>query len=101
MGKLTIQTLARSGALAGEGLLRTIGDFNAYYFSGVLFLFSVALVVVVSLLTPRPAEEKVRGLTYGSARSQERAAGTREIVGTCIVAGLVLGMYLYFSFWLD
>jgi SSS family solute:Na+ symporter len=101
MFKLTIQTLARSGALADTGLLRAIGDFNAYYFSGVLFLFSVVLVVIVSLATPRPAEEKVRGLTYGSVTTHDKTWGAREIVGTVVVLGLVLGMYLYFSFWLD
>jgi SSS family solute:Na+ symporter len=106
MFKLTVQTLARSGALDSDGLLRTIGDFNAYYFSGVLFVFSVVLVVAVSLMTPRPADSQVQGLTYGGVSHEQRSDhrsnyGPREIVGTAVVVSLVLGMYFYFSFWLS
>jgi SSS family solute:Na+ symporter len=106
MVKLTVQTLAKSGALAGEGLLRTIGDFNGYYFSGVLFLFSVALVVGVSLLTPAARNERLEGLTYASITPQQRIEnraswGQREVIGTLVVVALVLGIYLYFSFWLS
>jgi solute:Na+ symporter, SSS family len=106
MGKLTVQTFAKSGALAQDGVLRAIGDFNGYYFSGVLFLFSVALVIIVSMATPAPSEAQVRGLTYASV-TREQAADNRaswgagEVLWTAGVLGLVLAMYLYFSFWLD
>jgi SSS family solute:Na+ symporter len=105
MAKLTIQTLARSGALAADGLLRAIGDYNAYYFSGVLFLFSVALVILVSLATPAPPPPQLVGLTYASTTPEQRAEnraswGAREVLGTAVVLGLVGTIYLYFSFWL-
>ena len=48
MCKLTLQTLTQSGAMEATGLLGSIGAFNGYYFSGVLFLFSVILIVVLS-----------------------------------------------------
>lgn len=106
MGKLTVQTLAKSGALAGDGLLRTIGDFNGYYFSGVLFVFSVLLVSVVSMLTPAPSEAQVSGLTYASTTPEQRAEnraswGMREVVGTAVVLGMVLTVYVYFTVWLN
>jgi SSS family solute:Na+ symporter len=106
MIKLTIQTLGRSGALPGDGVFSTIADFNAYYFSGVLFLFSAVLVVLISLATSPPSEEQVRGLTYASVTSDQRIEnraswGAREVVGTVVVIGLVVGVYLYFSFWLS
>ncbi|MCW5983059.1 MAG: sodium:solute symporter [Bryobacteraceae bacterium] len=105
MAKLTIQTLTRSGLLSGDGLFQAIGQFNAYYFSGVLFLFSVIFVIAVSLATPPPSEEKVRGLTYASTTPEQRAENRaswdyREVLGTVVVLGMVLGAYLYFSFWL-
>jgi SSS family solute:Na+ symporter len=105
MGKLTIQTMGRSGGLPERGVLRALADFNAYYFSGVLFLIGAAVVVGVSLATPPPSEEKVRGLTYGSMtpaqRAESRASwGVREVSGTVTVLGLVLALYVYFSFWL-
>jgi SSS family solute:Na+ symporter len=106
MAKLTIQTLGRSGALGTEGALRSISDFNAYYFAGALFLFSAILVVVISLATTPPVEKKIVGLTYASVTAQQRAEsratwGAADVLGTVAVLGLVLAMYLYFSFWLS
>jgi SSS family solute:Na+ symporter len=105
MGKLTIQTIVKGGALSGEGLLQSIGNFNAYYFAGVLFLFSVALVTVVSLVTPAPPADQVRGLTYASITPEQRkdnraSWGLPDVLGSALVLGLVLGLYLYFTFWL-
>jgi SSS family solute:Na+ symporter len=106
MGKLTLQTLVKSGAASAEGLVGAIGNFNAYYFSGVLFLFSVFLVVVVSLLTPAPSRAQIEGLTYDSVTPSQRAEnraswGLPDVLGTAVVLGLVLLIYLYFSFWLS
>jgi len=60
--------------------------------------------VGVSLRTAPPPEEKIRGLTFGSVAAQDRADSRRtwdwrDVVLTTIVLGLVLAIYLYFSFW--
>ena len=105
MVKLTIQTLTKSGMIAKTGLLGDIGEFNGYYFSGVLTVSIAVLVIVVSLLTPAPAEEQVRGLTYGS-RTPEQLAENRaswnkwDVIGSVVVLGMVVGGYLYFTWWL-
>ncbi|HPK72324.1 MAG TPA: sodium:solute symporter, partial [Vicinamibacterales bacterium] len=107
MIKLTLQTFfgAGEGRIHSPALLAAIGDFNPYYATGVLALMSAAIVVGASLMTPEPPEAQVRGLTYGSIH---REAGD-EIkkswdTGNKIMAGailaLVLGLYVYFSFWL-
>jgi SSS family solute:Na+ symporter len=106
VGKLTLQTLAKNGALADGTALKAIGDFNGYYFAGVLFVFSVVFVTLVSLATPAPSEEKVRGLTRGSVapgQSAEHRPGwfSAEVLGTVVVLGLVLAMYIYFTLWLS
>jgi SSS family solute:Na+ symporter len=105
MGKLTIQTIVKGGAITGDGLLATIGNFNAYYFAGVLFVFSMMLVIGISAATPAPAEQQVVGLTYASMtpeqRKQNRASwGLPDVLGTAVVLGLVLALYLYFTWWL-
>ncbi|MFN7934821.1 MAG: sodium:solute symporter [Bryobacteraceae bacterium] len=106
MGKLTIQTLAKSGTLAADGMLKAIGDYNGYYFSGVLFVFSMFFVVLVSMFTPAPTEAKVLGLTYASTTPEQRAEnraswGMADVAGTVVVLGLVATIYTYFTFWLD
>lgn len=105
MAKLTLQTLSKSGAITQESFLWPIGDFNGYYFSGVLFLFSVIFVIVLSLATPAPAAAKVENLTFSSVsndwKRENRASwGLPDVLGSAGVLALVLGVYVYFSFWL-
>ncbi|WP_415663125.1 sodium:solute symporter family transporter, partial [Rhodothermus bifroesti] len=93
MGKLTLQSMVQSGALSAATFLGAIGAFNGYYFSGLLFLVSVLVIVGVSLRTAPPPEEKIRGLTFGSVAAQDRADSRRtwdwrDVVLTTIVLGL-------------
>ncbi len=104
MVKLTLQSMVQNGALDPGTLLGAIGAFNGYYFSGLLFFVSVAIVVGVSLLTEVPPQEKVRGLTFGTVSALDRAESRRtwdwrDVALTVVVLGLVLAIYLYFSFW--
>jgi SSS family solute:Na+ symporter len=105
MAKLFIQSLYGKGKFENPAFLAAIGDFNFLYATGVLMLISVIVMIVASLMTPAPSEEKTRGLTYGSIHH----LAADEIhsswnFGNKLMAGLILllvgGMYLYFSFWL-
>ncbi|MBE2215793.1 MAG: sodium/solute symporter [Opitutaceae bacterium] len=104
--KLTLQTFYGAGKIESPALLASIGDFNFLYATGALFLASAVILVVVSLLTAPPSREKTHGLTYGSIH-QVYGAEIRESwdTGNKLLAGLilvlVLGMYTYFSFWLN
>jgi solute:Na+ symporter, SSS family len=105
MGKLTVQTLTRSGAVTGDGWLVAIGDYNGYFFSGVLFVFSAVFVVAISLATPAPSEAQIQGLSYGSQTPQQIAEnraswGATEVIGSAVVLGLVVVAYIYFTYWL-
>jgi solute:Na+ symporter, SSS family len=83
----------------------SIGNFNAYYFSGVLFIFSALFVVLVSLMTTPPPADQIRGLSYGSQTAEQKAEnraswGMAEVIGSVVVLGLVVVAYVYFSYWL-
>ena len=82
--------------------LAAMGDFSFLYASGVLFLVSIAAVIGISLLHPPQDEASIRGLTYASLdKADVRASiGRFDILLTAITLSLVVGMYLYFSFWL-
>lgn len=105
MTKLTLQALDGGGAFGNSGLLHAIGSYNFLYASGWLLLLSVVIVVGVSLTAPPPDAKQIEGLTYRSitpAQAAENRAswGTAEVLGTAGVLALVLGIYMYFSFWL-
>jgi SSS family solute:Na+ symporter len=105
MAKLTIQGFAGAGKFAAGSMLQYIGDYNFLYASGWLLVISVAVIVVVSLLTKPPSLEQIKNLTYSTSteeqRKENRASWNKwDVIATVIVLGLVLAMYLYFSFWL-
>ncbi len=107
MIKLTLQTFfgAAEGRIHEPALLAAIGDFNAYYATGVLLVLSSIVIVTASLLTPAPPEEKTKDLTWGSihkdAGDEIKASwdlGNKAMAAAILI--LVLGMYAYFTFWL-
>jgi len=105
MIKLTVQALDGAGKFGDAGLLHEIGSYNFLYASGWLLVISVAVVVGGSLLTPAPTEEKLSGLTYSSITPEQAAEnraswGGAEVWATGVVLALVVGTYIYFSFWL-
>ncbi len=102
LGKLSIQALFGEDKIADPILLAAIGDFNFLYFSGLLFLICVLTVLVASHLSAPPDQQRIKGLTFASIDKQElRASYTRgDMIATGICLTLILGFYLYFSFWI-
>ncbi len=103
--KLGLQAAAGSGALGDSGVLYAFGTINFLYYSGMLFLVSVIVVIAASLTAPAPSEAQIAGLTYGTISKEQHAEtrssiGLGDILGTALVLAMVLGIYLYFSFWL-
>jgi solute:Na+ symporter, SSS family len=103
-GSLNLNTLTEN--VIRSDLLYAIGDYNFLFASGWLLALSVVVVVGVSLVTPKPADAQLIGLTYATAtdeqKQENRASWNKwDVIGTAVVLGLVLGFYLYFSFWLN
>ncbi|MHC4554828.1 MAG: sodium:solute symporter [Planctomycetota bacterium] len=105
MAKLTIQGTAGAGKFAEGSMLQFIGDYNFMFASGWLLALSVIVVVTVSLMTKPPSLEQIENLTYSTATEAQRKENREswnkwDVIATAVVLGLVLVMYLYFSFWL-
>jgi SSS family solute:Na+ symporter len=102
MTKLLIQAFFGAGKIEAPAMLAAIGDFNFLYFSGVLFLICIITIVVASSTAAPPDRQRIKGLTFDSIdREAVRASwGTRDVIGTGIVLGLVIALYVYFSFWI-
>ncbi len=106
MLKLSIQAkfgTLEPGKMADPAFLAAIGDFNFLYASGALFLISIAVVIGVSFMNPAQDEASIAGLTYASLDKKEVRAsvGKFDIILTAVTLVLIVGMYLYFSFWLS
>ena len=106
MFKLTIQALVNGGTVTGPAWLVAVGEYNFLFASGWLLGISVLVIVVTSLLTKKPDEKQIAGLTYTTVTEKDkkdnRASWNKwDVLGTVVVLGLVLGLYLYFTFWLN
>ena len=106
MAKLIIQVNFSSidnSKLSSPKWLASIGDFSFLYATGALFLISSIIIILFSFLTKAQSEKSIHGLTYGSI-DKEEISGSIEPIDrylTAITLILVLGLYIYFSFWLS
>jgi SSS family solute:Na+ symporter len=106
MAKLVIQGMAGANMFTEGTMLYNIGNYNFLYASGWLMAISVLVIVAVSLLTKPPSLEQIKNLTYSTATEEQRKENREswnkwDVIATVVVLSLVLGMYLYFSFWLN
>ena len=107
LGKTLIQAVwgAGEGKYDNPAFLAYIGDFNFLYFASILFVICLVVIVIASLLTKPPDEAHIMGLTWAGSTEEDRREvraswNVIDLVMTGIVVTLVLGAYLYFSFWL-
>ncbi len=78
---------------------------NFLHFAILLFAVSVALLVVVSLVTAPPPIERIRGLTYATTvpadRDRSRASWSAlDVVLSVVVVVAIVGILVYFSPWM-
>lgn len=85
-----------------SGVLLDFATINFLYFCIYLFLFSIVVMVVVSLLTPKPNEEQIRGLTFATTVAEDKAASRAswnkwDVIHSLIVVAIILAIFIYFS----
>jgi SSS family solute:Na+ symporter len=93
--------LLENGYAEGS-FLWIVNNIYFQYFSVLITLVSVLVMVGVSYATQEPDYVKIKGLTYGNVTPEQRRE-TREswnwkdVLGTCIVLGMILAAYMYFN----
>lgn len=77
---------------------------NVYfqYYSLFIFLVSAAVMIIVSYMTEKPSEERLKGLTFGtlSSEDKDKTRGTWnhwDVITSGIVLLLIIVAYVYFS----
>jgi solute:Na+ symporter, SSS family len=84
------------------GILHSFATINFLYFCILLFLFSIAIMVIVSLLTPKPNEAQIQGLTFATTVAADKAASRAswnkwDVILSLIVVAIVISVFVYFS----
>jgi SSS family solute:Na+ symporter len=104
MLKLVCQIFSGLDAFSGSmpAFALALGEMNFLYFCILLFVFSIVLIVGISLISAPPAPEKIESLTYSTlseaVRKDFRASWNRwDVINTCIILAIILGVYIYFT----
>ncbi len=97
-----LRLIAELGKSHLSGWLYTFADVNFLYFCVYLFLFSIGLMVVVSMFSKAPAEEAIQGLTYATTVREDQQASwaswnTRDLVLSFVVLAIIVIVMIYFS----
>jgi len=97
--KLVLELL--KGKLPG-GVLYEFATMNFLYFCIALFVFSVVLMVVISLATPAPDEANIKGLTFATTIAEDKKASRaswnqKDVLLTLLVLVFIIAIFIYFS----
>ena len=72
------------------------------YYSLLIFIVCIVVMVAVSYVTEEPSYERISGLTYATTSAEDkndsRSSWTKgDVIGSLLVIALILASYLYFT----
>jgi solute:Na+ symporter, SSS family len=85
-----------------SGFWYEFATINFLYFCIALFVFCVVLVIGVSLMTEKPKEEQLQGLTFSTVSAAQKAESraswnTLDVVLSLGVVVFIIAVFMYFS----
>jgi SSS family solute:Na+ symporter len=94
--------LSEGFAYSDGSFLWVINNIFFQYYSLLIFLVCVAVMITVSYATSPPAYERISGLTYGTLSDEQRKDSratwkTGDVVASVLVLLLILVAYLTFT----
>jgi solute:Na+ symporter, SSS family len=101
IGRPLVDGLASAAALkARYGILFTLQQIHWLYYAEGLLVVTLLLVVIISLLTKAPSQDKMVFTAYG--HTPEERAATRaswdkwDVIHSCIIIGIIVTFYICF-----
>ncbi len=87
---------------ASDSLFKAVFyDFNWLFFCGAMLIVCCLIIIIVSLCTEAPSEEKIKGLVFGTSTPEQKAATRKswnkwDVIHSIIILGLTVIFYWYF-----
>jgi SSS family solute:Na+ symporter len=84
------------------GIFYAFATVNFLYFCIMLFLLSIVVMVVVSLLSEKPSAAQLNGLTFATTVTEDRKASraswsAADVILSLIVVVIIIAVFIYFS----
>jgi len=85
-----------------SGILHYWATINFLHFCVLLFVICVVICITVSLLTEKPSEEQLVGLTYGTLTKEHRDSNKRrystgDVIASVFIVLVIIGILFYFT----
>ena len=87
---------------AEGSFLWIINNIYFQYFSVVITIISIAVMVIVSYMTKEPDYERIKSLTFGTRTAEDRRQirlswDWRDVLASAFVLACILAAYIYFT----
>ena len=87
---------------APGSFLWIVNNIYFQYYSVLIFLVCVVVMIAVSYATAAPEQARLTGLTYATVTDEHRAEsrsswGRADVIHSCLVLVLIVIAYVYFS----
>lgn len=84
------------------GFWYDFANLNFLYFCIILFLISIALMIIISLLSEAPSEAQLNGLTFATTVNEDKANSraswnAKDVWLSVFVVVMIVAIFLYFS----
>ena len=99
---VSLKVAGYENGYAHGSFLWIVNNIYFQYYSVLITVISIVVLVVVSYATAAPPEEKLAGLTYATITPEQRRESreswsTIDIVGSAVVVCAIIAAYLYFN----
>ena len=99
---VSLKVAGYENGYAHGSFLWIVNNIYFQYYSVLITVISIVVLVVVSYATAAPPEEKLAGLTYATITPEQRRESreswsTIDLVGSAVVVCAIIGAYLYFN----
>ena len=100
--RLTLDTMVTFTGQEFTGILGSIAAIPFSHFCIVIFVICVGVLITVSLMTEKPSEAQLSGLTFGTLSPEQKASSrssynTMDILASVLIVVIIIGILIYFT----
>jgi SSS family solute:Na+ symporter len=100
--RLTLDTMVTFTGQEFTGILGNIAAIPFSHFCIVIFVICVGVLITVSLITEKPSEAQLSGLTFGTLSPEQKASSRSsynmmDILASVLIVVIIIGILIYFT----
>lgn len=100
--RITLEVLAKGGTIPPGNFIYKLGTMNFLHFGVLSLVICLATAIIVSLMSPAPAAEKVSGLTFSTLSDEQKSENKTsytwiDIAASIFTVLIVIAVMIYFN----